>query len=144
MCCVWSAVRCPNITPGSAVWDAKGLASDSAGSSCRVEGRKMINKAGAEGDNGGEMTEEALPKKTLVWHKLPVGGFIPSGREGHSSVGANMKMYIFGGMETGRRVNTMQVLDIATGHWSNNVVGNRDLRIDAEIHKGTSAGNTFS
>ena len=81
------------------------------------------------------MTEEALPKKTLVWHKLPVGGFIPSGREGHSSVGANMKMYIFGGMETGRRVNTMQVLDIATGHWSNNVVGNRDLRIDAEIHK---------
>lgn len=94
-----------------------------------------MNRSSNEAEGGGELSEEALPKKTLVWHKVPVGGFIPSGREGHSSVGANMKMYIFGGMETGRRVNTMQVLDIATGHWSNNVVGNRDLRIDAEIHK---------
>ena len=87
--------------------------------------------SGVPADEG----EAGLPQKTLVWHKLPVGGFIPSGREGHSSVGTNKKMYIFGGMETGRRVNTMQVLDIATGHWSNNVIGNRDLRIDAEIHK---------
>jgi hypothetical protein len=81
------------------------------------------------------MTESTLPKKTLVWHKLPIDGFIPSGREGHSSVGANMKMYVFGGMETGRRVNTMQVLDIMTGQWTANAVGNRDLRIDAEVHK---------
>lgn len=73
--------------------------------------------------------------KTLVWHRLVSNGFIPSGREGHSSVGANMKMYVFGGMETGRRVNTTQVLDVKTGTWMAKAVGNRDLRIEAKVQK---------
>ena len=62
-------------------------------------------------------------------------GFIPSGREGHSSVGMNMKMYVFGGMETGRRVNTTQVLDVETGAWMAKAVGNKDLRIEAKVQK---------
>ena len=78
---------------------------------------------------------EAPSVKTLVWHRLVSNGFIPSGREGHSSVGANMKMYVFGGMETGRRVNTMQVMNVKTGKWMAKAVGNKDLRIEAKVQK---------
>jgi len=72
-------------------------------------------------------------QKTLVWHRIASNGFKPAAREGHSSVSTDGKVYIFGGVETGRRVNTTQVLDVPNGSWAAHAVGNRHLETEAEV-----------
>ena len=70
---------------------------------------------------------------TLVWHRIASNGFKPAAREGHSSVSTDGKVYIFGGVETGRRVNTTQVLDVPNGAWAAHAVGNQHLETEAEV-----------
>ena len=72
-------------------------------------------------------------QKTLVWHRIASSGFKPAAREGHSSVSTDGKVYIFGGIETGRRVNTTQVLDVPNGAWTAHAVGNQHLETEAKV-----------
>ncbi len=45
--------------------------------------------------------DDTPPPKVLVWHKLSTNGkYIPSVREGHSSVSKGLSVYVFGGIET--------------------------------------------
>ena len=54
-------------------------------------------------------------------------------------MGVNGKMYVFGGIETGRRVNTVQVLDAKNGQWLAHSVGNKKLEHNVMIiHDATS------
>lgn len=73
------------------------------------------------------------PEKILVWHKVQSQGFQPSAREGHSTVTCGSKMIVWGGIETGRRVNTTQILDVSTGIWSAKAAGNSLMEKDAEV-----------
>ena len=72
-------------------------------------------------------------KKTLVWHKLGVDGYKPAAREGHTCVSYDGKVFMFGGVETGRRVNSVQVLDVPSQQWSAHAVGNRLHEKEAQV-----------
>jgi hypothetical protein len=79
------------------------------------------------------MSQKKKPEKILVWHKVQSQGFQPSAREGHSTVTCGSKMIIWGGIETGRRVNTTQILDVSTGIWSAKAAGNSLMERDAAV-----------
>jgi len=61
---------------------------------------------------------DAVPEKTLIWHKVEAKGFKPAAREGASSVAtSDAVVYIFGGVEAGAKVNSTYSLDITTSTW---------------------------
>ncbi len=77
--------------------------------------------------------DKAAVRKTMVWQKVQSAGYKPSAREGHTLVSAGSKVYVFGGVETGRRVNSVQVLDVLTGQWSAHAVGNAGREKEAKV-----------
>jgi hypothetical protein len=77
--------------------------------------------------------QDQAVRKTMVWQKVQSAGYKPSAREGHTLVSAGSKVYVFGGVETGRRVNSVQVLDVPTGRWSAHAVGNAGREKEAIV-----------
>lgn len=53
----------------------------------------------------------------MVWHKVISPGLQGTPREGHSSVAYHRSLYVFGGVENGRRTNTVMKLDVVTSKW---------------------------
>jgi hypothetical protein len=80
-----------------------------------------------------DMASKQAVRKTMVWQKVQSTGYKPSAREGHTLVSAGSKVYVFGGVETGRRVNSVQVLDVLTGQWSAHAVGNAGREKEAIV-----------
>jgi hypothetical protein len=61
---------------------------------------------------------DAVPEKTLIWHKVEAVGFKPAAREGATSVATSEAVvYVFGGVEAGTKVNSTYSLDITTSTW---------------------------
>ena len=53
---------------------------------------------------------------------------VPACRDGHTSVVHDFNMYVFGGMEDGKRTNSLLKLDIAEKIWTNvNTKGNHTI-----------------
>ena len=55
---------------------------------------------------------------TLAWVSLATSGERPTGRDGHTAVVLDEKLYIFGGADTSGNLNDVRVLDLHSRRWS--------------------------
>jgi hypothetical protein len=61
---------------------------------------------------------EAASYNSLVWQKQETVGYMPSAREGHSSISRGDNVYIFGGIEAAVRVNSTIKLSMSSKEWT--------------------------
>jgi hypothetical protein len=74
---------------------------------------------GGSGASGEKLSDAyQLDTTTLTWTALATSGDAPSGREGHTAVVLDQKLYIFGGADAYGNLNDVRVLDLGSLRWA--------------------------
>jgi len=68
-------------------------------------------------DNPFGKSNDTKDLEVVLWHKINSEGHRPGARTGHTMCAFGKKVYLFGGIEAGLRMDTTHSYDVNTGHW---------------------------